>query len=168
MCSIVIKCACITLSAVRIDIDSAVLIDILCPCIIGAKPVYWSAYGKGSHPISLAGLACNGEESNLLKCNRDYYSLLSCHGQVAGAQCESKARTHTETILVTNLIVGLCDDLSVRIIGTPYSNMGRVDLCKNRVWHRICSLPHEVASIVCRQLGYSIHGKNCNIVSIFS
>ena len=75
---------------------------------------------------------------------------------------------HTERQLVTNLIVGLCDDLSVRIIGTPYSNMGRVDLCKNRIWHRICSLPHEVASIVCRQLGYSIHGKNYNIVYVFS
>ena len=68
-------------------------------------------YGKGSHLISLAGLACNGEESNLLKCNRGYYFLLSCHDQIAGAQCESKAKTHTETI-VTNLIVGLCDDLS--------------------------------------------------------
>uniref|UniRef100_A0A1X7ULL6 Deleted in malignant brain tumors 1 protein n=1 Tax=Amphimedon queenslandica TaxID=400682 RepID=A0A1X7ULL6_AMPQE len=108
----------------------------------GAEPVYWSAYGKGSYPLSLSGLACNGEESNLLKCSRNYYSLLlSCNGEAAGAKCER-----------------LCDELSVRIIGTPYANMGRVDLCRNRIWHRVCSFPHEAGSVVCRQLGYSPHG----------
>ncbi|XP_011408713.1 PREDICTED: scavenger receptor cysteine-rich domain superfamily protein-like [Amphimedon queenslandica] len=108
----------------------------------GAKPVYWSAYGKGSYPLSLAGLACNGEESNLLNCSRNYYSLLlSCNREAAGAKCER-----------------LCDELSVRIIGTPYANMGRVDLCRNRIWHRVCSFPHEAGSVVCRQLGYSPHG----------
>ena len=121
--------------------------------------MYWSAYGKGSYPLSLAGLACNGEESNLLKCNRNYYSLLlSCNGEAAGAKCESKDcnSLHDANLIVS---VGLCDELSVRIIGTAYANMGRVDLCRNRIWHRVCSFPHEAGSVVCRQLGYSPHGK---------
>lgn len=37
--------------------------------------------------------------------------------------------------------------------------MGRVDICRNRVWHRVCLLLKEIALVVCRQLGYSPHGK---------
>ena len=36
---------------------------------------------------------------------------------------------------------------------------GCVDLCRNRMWHRVCSFPHKSGSVTCRQLGYSPHGE---------
>lgn len=58
--------------------------------IIGSQPIYWSLFGKGIHPIVLAGLACTGSEGNLLKCNRNSYSLLTCHSEVASVKCEGQ------------------------------------------------------------------------------
>lgn len=53
----------------------------------------------------------------------------------------------------------LCDDYSARIIGTSLHNFGRVDICRDRTWHRICLLTQKVASVICKQLGYSPYGK---------
>ena len=56
---------------------------------VGARPKYSSIYGQSDLPIMLAGLACTGNESNLLDCNKNIYKLLHCHNsQLAGVKCE--------------------------------------------------------------------------------
>ena len=58
------------------------------------------------------------------------------------------------------MITDDCVDGDVRLQdGTDISN-GRVEMCQNGIWGSICSngWDHIDASVVCRQLGYSIEG----------
>ena len=56
---------------------------------LGSIARFSAYYGKGSGPILLSHLYCNGSEKTLLECNRDMYGTLSCtHDQDAGVSCE--------------------------------------------------------------------------------
>ena len=54
-----------------------------------------------------------------------------------------------------------CINGSVRLVGSDYETIGRVEVCINSVWGTICkdSFDDNDATVVCRQLGYSIYGK---------
>ena len=56
-------------------------------------------------------------------------------------------------------------DGDVQLIGdSRYDNFGRVEVCINGSWGKICRDMWEYsdASVVCRQLGFSPHGKPVN------
>ena len=53
-----------------------------------------------------------------------------------------------------------CKHGDIRLAGTSYSTIGRVEVCHNGTWGTICSnsFDDKDASVVCRQLGYSPYG----------
>ena len=54
-----------------------------------------------------------------------------------------------------------CSNGTIRLAGSGYTTMGRVELCINGEWGTICinSFDDNDATVVCRQLGYSTYGK---------
>ena len=56
---------------------------------------------------------------------------------------------------------GICQNGTIRLSGSGYTTMGRVELCMNGQWRTICrdSFDDYDASVVCKQLGYSPYGK---------
>lgn len=67
--------------------------------------------------------------------------------------------------MVTSWIVGLCNDTDctdgeIRLIGISNPLQGRVEVCSDGVWGRVCNRDwdNEDAAVACRQLGYSNSG----------
>lgn len=58
-------------------------------------------------------------------------------------------------------ILVACQNGTVRLHGSGYSTMGRVEVCMNGEWGSICrdSFDDNDAHVVCSQLGYSPYGK---------
>ena len=53
-----------------------------------------------------------------------------------------------------------CEQEDVRLAGTSYSTIGRVELCRNGTWGTVCSNSFDDidASVVCKHLGFSPYG----------
>ena len=56
----------------------------------------------------------------------------------------------------------LCADGQLRLAGGNIANEGRVEICMNKEWGTVCdnSWGTTDATVVCRQLGYSMQGQN--------
>ena len=54
-----------------------------------------------------------------------------------------------------------CDHGEVRLVGGSGPHEGRVEVCRDSQWGRVCSSlwDDNDAIVVCRQLGYSVRGK---------
>ena len=54
-----------------------------------------------------------------------------------------------------------CEHGQVRLAGSTYSTIGRVEVCVNGTWGTICSSSFDDndASVVCAHLGYSRYGQ---------
>ena len=61
-----------------------------------------------------------------------------------------------------------CDDGSVRLVDGTTPLEGRVEMCFNEAWGTICDNDFDVAdaTVICRQLGYSIQGILTNSVKV--
>ena len=132
----------------------------------GSVAHYRSAFGQGSQPMILADLFCTGSEDSILDCQRNDYGLQHCSAyEVAGVQCEGNYNASCESlimVIMSNLLwLDLCSDGEVRITGDTSPTIGRIEVCINSTWGTICdeSWDDRAASVVCRQLGYSPHGK---------
>ena len=55
-----------------------------------------------------------------------------------------------------------CTNGDIRIAGSSFTRLGRVEICVNSTWGTICDdyWDNSDASVVCKQLGYSPHGQH--------
>ena len=109
----------------------------------GATAVVDSYFEASNLQLVAGNFACLGNEEQLTSCT---YSSASCgHHNEAGVRCPES-----------------CDIAgSLRLVGGDDAYDGRVESCQNGVWSSICqdSWSLEDATVVCRQLGYSILSK---------
>ena len=83
-------------------------------------------------------------------------------------------------ITVTLLTDVECAEGKVRLVGGVTNSSGRLEVCANRVWGRVCNALRywgpDNARVVCRQLGFSEEGKNyltyfsdklCGVITCF-
>ena len=66
-----------------------------------------------------------------------------------------------ESIFVHTYVGGVCEEGSVRIVGSTRLNEGRVEVCQSGQWGAVCCNRWDAndAKVVCRQLGYTSLGK---------
>ena len=57
-----------------------------------------------------------------------------------------------------------CEEGEVRLVGGVSNSSGRLEVCANRVWGRVCNALRywgpDNARVVCRQLGFAEEGKH--------
>ena len=58
------------------------------------------------------------------------------------------------------ILVEKCQLRDIRLFGSDFHSMGRVEMCFDGYWKSVCrsSFDNVDASIVCGQLGYSKYG----------
>ena len=71
-----------------------------------------------------------------------------------------KVIIYTSDIHNNFILIELCTDGQVRVIGSSSSHIGRVEVCVNQTWGTVCDSTwnDRAASVICRQLGFSPYG----------
>ena len=65
-------------------------------------------------------------------------------------------------LVMHNFSTAPCRGGQLRLVGGNIPNEGRVEICLNNVWGTVCDdgWSSTDATVVCRQLGYSIQGQS--------
>ncbi|XP_010214665.1 PREDICTED: deleted in malignant brain tumors 1 protein-like, partial [Tinamus guttatus] len=109
-----------------------------------AVQAFWNAdFGRGSDPIWLSSVHCQGTEADLSECSHEEWGKHYCgHGWDSGVICSR----------------------FVRLDGDGSSCSGRVEIIDKSQWKTVCDshLSLEAAEVICRDLqcgiALSIHG----------
>ncbi|XP_041464645.1 deleted in malignant brain tumors 1 protein-like isoform X2 [Lytechinus variegatus] len=97
-------------------------------------------YPRGSGPIHLDDVACEGNETRLDLCKSNGWDIQNCgHSEDAGVICQDGTEG------------------DIRLADGPTPNQGRVEIFHDGLWGTVCDVSWDVydARVVCRQLGYS-------------
>ena len=109
-------------------------------------------------------------------CYSDCYDYGDCCPDVSYVKnCVGKHFNEIVLFLYTSLVclcsnsctfctVEECESGSVRLVGGSSNSTGLLEVCANGRWGRVCNRPSywsaANAQVVCRQLGFHVHGKN--------
>ena len=129
-----------------------------------------SGFGGFHGPIVLDDLLCDGSESSLLDCRRAQGShQCTNHSQDAGVKCLQDSQCEEQSMLLVSMNEWTAEELYLRegdLLPFDFINdevhRGRLDICINGTWRSICHSElwnNPVASIACKQLGFSKHGE---------
>ena len=136
---------------------------------LGARAFSNAYFGRGSGPIIMSYVGCNGLETHLANCS---YSTPYCsHYEDAGVRCPgimmlwniiSWSLNHITCTLCTDPTTRTanCTDGELRLRGGTTPREGRVEMCYERQWGTVCdnSWGTNDAKVACRQLGFSSFG----------
>lgn len=123
--------------------------DLSLSCCAEPQPYGSALFGQGEGLVKIGGFRCFGDEEGLLKCD---YSASDCgHQHDAAVICADPS----------------CISGAVRLVSGLTEYEGTVEVCHNSSWVTICDLhwSYEDAAVVCRQLGYSVIGKNTTSIA---
>ena len=102
---------------------------------------------------------CSGEEESLNECRMVEQYNDSCSSEPTRLSCRTLRLPECDSDGCEN------DTAHVRLVGGPSEREGRVAICYNGLWSSLCDISSNVATTICRQLGYT-NGfgrvKNCN------
>ncbi|KAL8202191.1 UNVERIFIED_CONTAM: hypothetical protein K2H54_001698, partial [Gekko kuhli] len=104
------------------------------------KAASWARFGPGSGPILLDEVECSGNELFLDQCKKTNWGEHNCdHVEDAGVTCDPFAA-----------------EGSIRLVGGPSPNEGRVEIYHGGEWGCICNdgWTGVTARVACRQLGF--------------
>ena len=139
--------------------------------VAAVKRAYFGSSENRS--IYLDNMQCTGDEDSITECI--YSTMINCdHSEDAGVVCGGNQTNYWVLNVDGTLPAVTCIDGSVRLqIGENYETLdssyfikdelgiGRVEVCVNEHYGAICddSWDHDDASVLCRQLGFSAHGR---------
>lgn len=125
-----------------------------------------SLYGKGRKPLRLRNMACTGTEKRLVQCAQYKYSYVDGVAalpqyDVAGVDCIYDAPTDPPCVqrpasFDTPNSNNPCTNGQIRLQGGSASDgYGRLEFCIDGYWSPFCKMDPNVATVACRQLGYT-------------
>ncbi|VDI08633.1 Hypothetical predicted protein, partial [Mytilus galloprovincialis] len=107
-----------------------------------------SFYGRGTGPIQLDDLSCQGTEKNLALCGHRGWGKSNCdHTEDASVVCLASAPSGT-----TNT--------TLRLVGGTTPSSGRLEINYQGTWGTVCDdlFDNYAAQVVCRELGLPWQG----------
>ena len=88
---------------------------------------------------------CTGHETSLSSC-------VQTSSEVTSSSCSYSAKL---SCIEHDFGPPNCTDGDVRLMDGTVSNEGRVEVCYRGIWSSLCSIDLYVATVVCKQLGYT-------------
>ena len=124
--------------------------------VLGAK--VGSFYGKPQKAIHLRNVTCSGNESSLTQCSYTQVSVSEgrlLNTNVAGVDCTGM--TTIAPCLTIHDIASCNSQGSIRLVNNDVesSSEGRVEYCSGVYWTPLCNMDNRVATVICRQMGYT-------------
>ncbi|KAL9954247.1 hypothetical protein ACROYT_G041758 [Oculina patagonica] len=113
---------------------------------------FGSLFEQQSGPFWVKEALCTGNESSILHCKLKYV----CNTDEVWEDCVYHNRSNW-VICESKKESGLNETAAVRLKGSNFSHMGRVEIKQHGFWHAVCSIgwdKHD-ADVVCRQLGFT-------------
>ena len=92
-----------------------------------------------------------------------------CYGELVHCISDYGINSNAVSVCCISVVVvgNTCLEGEVRLLGGRSQYEGRVELCHNRVWGKVCYdlWSNEDARVVCRQLGYATNGQYTEIIA---
>ena len=109
-------------------------------------------------------VTCFGHETSIMQCSKSIFSfssgiLAAGSTSAAGVDClYDQSGECIQTPAWVNTPGSECNiNGKIRLMGSQQPGTGRLEYCYNGYWSPFCKLDPVAASVVCKQLGYTIY-----------